>query len=104
VLREQPPAVATGHEGDHVVRGGGRLREIDNRFLGDGVRRPPGGRQVIALRDEWRMTTPGGALIRLLAGIVTLMADDSSSLSPLISAAVPPGPGSDFGERDGGVG
>ena len=48
----------------------------------------PGGRQVIALRDEWRMTTPGGALIRLVAGIVTLMADDSSSLSPLISAAV----------------
>jgi hypothetical protein len=48
----------------------------------------PGGRQVIAVRDEWWITTPAGALTRLFAGIVTLMAGDSSSLSPLISAAV----------------
>ncbi|HEX9041386.1 MAG TPA: hypothetical protein VF838_10190 [Trebonia sp.] len=48
----------------------------------------PGGRQVMALRAEWWMTIPGGALMRLFAGMVTLIAGDSSSLSPLISAAV----------------
>jgi hypothetical protein len=87
-LREDPSVESAGDEGDNVIHLRGCPHEVDYRLLGNGVRRIPGGRQTMALRDDMWIATPLGGMTRLLAGTVTSMTSDGASVSRLISAAV----------------